>query len=62
MTEAAMSLLDFTPKEWVLVFRVCSALRVGERPRPYFKDFVALRVAGPAPDLADRVWRLDREG
>ena len=49
---------DFTSQEWRLIYRCCGPLRMDGRMLPYLRDFLALRLAGPSPELAAKVRRL----
>jgi len=52
---------DFTAQEWQLIYRCCRALRIDGRMLPYLQDFLALRLEGLSPELADKVRRLGDE-
>jgi len=49
---------DFTAQEWQLIHRCCGPLRIDERMLPWLRDFLALRLEGLSPELADKVRRL----
>jgi len=52
---------DFTAQEWQLIHRCCGPLRIDGRMLPYLRDFLALRLEGLSPELADKVRRLGDE-
>jgi hypothetical protein len=52
---------DFTAQEWQLIHRCCGPLRIGGWMLPYLRDFLALRLEGLSPELADKVRRLGDE-
>jgi hypothetical protein len=53
--------LDLTDEEFCHVVTAYSHFHIGPEMPPFFRDFLALRLRGGAPDLADRIAAMPDE-